>query len=63
MPRTSESTTSKLLRLIDELTPDQLVMAADILDHAMKKAGQIDGTAPKKRGRKKKAEQPAPNSD
>lgn len=57
MPRTSESTTSKLLRLIDELTPDQLVMAQDILNHAMKKSG-VTATAPKKRGRKKKGETP-----
>ena len=50
MPRTSESVLSKLLRLIDDLTPEQVQIAKDILAHVERK--QKGETAPNKRGRK-----------
>ena len=61
MPRTSESTLSKLLRLIDQLTPEQIQIAQDILDHAERK---LKGeAAPKKRGRKTKIAEPSDRGD
>ena len=60
MPRTSESTLSKLLRLIDQLTPEQIQIAQDILDHAERKLKGESTT--KTQGRKKKTGIPSPST-
>lgn len=54
MPRPTETATSKLFKLIDELTPDEIRFAKEILNHADKRNNDSD--PPKKRGRRRKAE-------
>ena len=50
MPRAVESTTSKLLKLIDDLTPDGIRFAKEILTHAERKPrGKARSAAPIKR--------------
>lgn len=49
MPRPTETATSKLLKLIDELTPDEIRFAKEILNHADKRDREAEPIKRRKR--------------